>query len=179
MATLGKTTSGGTAENWPANYVLISGPYVAIENGTINDVQLRVSTSGGASQVMRGVVYEGASGSTAALVATSSEITVAAFQTPAWYTCPISSGSIISGHSYWVGRETGTNQSEILLAGGSSGDSYYIANTYPTAPATMTGATAYTDMIDAYLDYTPGGVAVFKTAISSLHPFTPLRAATR
>jgi hypothetical protein len=160
MATLGNTNAAGAAflNNW-GGYTEVSGPYTAIASGAINDVQLYVSGGTVTDQVMRGVVYEGSNGATAVLVATGAEVTVLALDNPAWVVSAVSSGSIVAGNDYWIGRETGpTNPgSRIFFYAGSSGDARYVTNSYPTAPADLTGSSAYTDQMCAYLDYTPAG----------------------
>lgn len=175
MATLGKTSVGGSARAGWTGYTEIGQPFVATENGTINSVKMAVDgagVGGGGPGKWRGVVYEGTT--TRTLVATGAEVTVADTAAQAILVSTVSSGSIIAGHTYRSGWETAGPGMQNYYAAGSSGDSLYQTNTYPTAPSDMSSATAFTDQITAYIDYTPtasansGFFRMFAAAISCL-----------
>lgn len=157
MATLGKTSVGGSAQGGWAAYCVIGQPFVATENGTINSVKMAIDGTGiDTNGKFCGVVYEGTS--TRTLVATGAEVTVAHSAAEAILVSTVSSGSIISGHTYRFGYIVAPHpngDANQYYDAGSSGDSFYSnAFTYPTAPADMSSATAYTNIITAWIDYT-------------------------
>lgn len=153
MATLGRTSVGSTARTGWGGYTVLAGPFVADENGTITAVKLYLAGAG-VDGVFRGVVFEGVDATT--LISTGAEVVVTGAQFPDVVSSSVASGSIVAGHSYWIGMELGpVGGAGFYYDVGSSGDSRYQTNTYPTAPADMSSATDFTDQYTAYIDYTP------------------------
>lgn len=162
MATLGKTSHDGGGDAGWAGFTHLSGPYTATEDGTITAIVFDVDGvgAGRTDQVFRGVVQVGATIGVATLLATGAEVTGHA--ATAETLTSSATGSFTAGQKLWIGAEAGstaTNGCALCAAAGASGDSYYKSNIYPTAPANMSGASAYTAQLDAYIVYTPASAS--------------------
>jgi hypothetical protein len=126
--------------------------FVLSESGTL--VDFRWYTRGGsASQRFTPVIYStDGSGNPAGLVATGSEVTVAAGQAAGWVTSTLPATTLPAG-SYLLGLTSGPNGLGASNATTSSGTGFYNANPYGSPTASWGQINTETSTWSFYVDY--------------------------
>lgn len=157
MATIGDAT---VEASWQPSFnqaLLADGPFVASASKPIDSLSAQIDGNGvsvGGTQQFLLAIYADSAGVPGALVASgSSATTVASAAASALLTQTVSSGSIVSGQSYWVAilfSVVSGGTGEIIrlasaAAGGpgfayKTGNSFSMPGTFPTPDATGGGA---------------------------------------
>lgn len=172
MATLGATTSQASERTFPTNNILFSTAAVtASESGTITGMSAFVKSLDVGSEVFRIVLYEDVAGEPVTFVAASVEGTVAPGDTE-WTRKDLSaSGSIVSGHDYWLGVWCGDTNAQGSLSVSVWSSTRYIGVSYHStnSPGDLGSAPAAgTAVIAAYVTYTADPPTVTTAPISNI-----------
>gem|GEM_PF-2715724 len=110
----------------------------------------------GSGQARTAIYANSVTGSTAAspgnLLSESNTFAV----TAGWNTVPIPQTSLVSGEIYWLAFET-SSTTNIYISGetGSSGDLYWMSQSFGDFPASMAGSSSASDDYSIYVNYCP------------------------
>jgi hypothetical protein len=149
MATLGKTSIGGTTSSLSQNFQWAAGPYTATENGTITEIAWYVHST---STSLKLGVFEDDGGVPGALIAVTGTIAGGT----GWRS-GAASGSLSNGQSYWIGMICNNSHSSVYDVG--SKGIRYVATSFATGltdpypgGSTLVSSQDYS----GYCTYTPG-----------------------
>ncbi len=101
-ASFGQAQAGTQADGGSAGYLDMSGPYTL--GSAVSVTRLSGYMAGGSAvSRMRGVIYANSGGQPGALMAVSSEVSVAAGAAATWVSLPFASPVALPAGSYWLG----------------------------------------------------------------------------
>ncbi len=160
MATLGTTATDGTGSYAAINLLVVSGPYTAPTNGTLGSISMSVN-SFASSTPIRGVVFNDSSGTPSTLVGATAEATITGNGVK---TVSIT-GSLVSGHAYWLGfwNSTPGYQIDYIATGNNQFQTLTYASTGDPSPGSWSSSA---DDYVVYVTYTVPGTT-FAQAVSA------------
>ncbi len=157
MATLGKTSIGGTHASAGANTLCVWGPYTAASSGTVTDINFYDPDAQGPTFHLTLGIYADSSGLPGARLAQSGEIGYPS--SPGWATASISL-AITAGSIYWIGFNSDRGPGWQYDAPGAALEykgSTYAAGALDNPFGTPDGSLAQD--VSIYVNYTPSGGA--------------------
>ena len=98
----GQSQVGTLTDTGGAGYLDLSGPYTVTGSVTVTQLNGYMAGSSAASR-LRGVIYTNSGGQPGALVAATSEVSLAANRAAGWVTLPLASSMQLAAGSYWLG----------------------------------------------------------------------------
>jgi len=147
----GNTVAGGTWVS-PGEGYKFGSVFTLAEAGTLADFKW-YTRGGSVSQKFTPVIYAtDGNGNPAALVATGSEVTVAAGQAAGWVTSTLPATALAAG-SYLLGLASGPTSGGAANAMSTSGTGYYNANPYGSASSSWGAINTETATWSFYVDY--------------------------
>ncbi|MCW3027812.1 MAG: hypothetical protein JWN81_1023, partial [Solirubrobacterales bacterium] len=157
VATFGKTAVGGSSDSFAANRKRVN-RYALSVAGTVSKLSIYLApTKNSGEQVIKGLIYADSSGSPAALLATSTQLTFKSTSTAGWYDLPFAIPPSLAAGNYWIGVITGAT-------GGIVGFRYdkvtssrdFNTNSYTSGPTNPFGSfSTDSEQASLYATYTP------------------------
>jgi subtilisin family serine protease len=157
VATFGKTSVGASSDTFTANRKRVN-RYALSVTGTVGKLSIYLApTKNSGEQVMKGLIYADSSSKPAALIATSTQLTLKSTNTAGWYDLPFASPPTLAAGNYWIGVITGGT-------GGVAGFRYdkvtssrdYNSNSYTSGPTNPFGSfSTDSEQASLYATYTP------------------------
>lgn len=152
MATLGKTTVGGSTAGPPGDQISCSGPFTATEDGTITAIH--IYTDADNSVLVMGVYN--ASGNEPTTLVAGSQTASGVLGGPSSFEwkSKASGGSLVNGQSYFIAYAPATSMNIKYDVTAKPGD--FAAYTYDgTLPSTYPTSSGDLVEISIYVEYTP------------------------
>jgi subtilisin family serine protease/fibronectin type 3 domain-containing protein len=156
LATFGKTNVGASSDAFAANRKRVNRHALSVA-GTVTKLSIYLAPTGtSGEQVIKGLIYADSSGSPAALLATSTQLTFKSTNTAGWYDLPFASPPALTVGNYWIGVITGGT-------GGIAGFRYdkvtgsrdYNSNSYTSGPTNPFGSfSTDSEQASLYATYT-------------------------
>ena len=136
VATFGKTSVGASSDTFAANRKRVNRYALAI-GGSVSKLSIYLApTKNSGEQTIKGLIYAESSGSPAALLATSTQLTFKSTNTAGWYDLPFATPPVLAAGNYWIGVITGTSGAIIGFRYDKvTGSRDYNANSYSSGPS--------------------------------------------
>jgi hypothetical protein len=155
--TFGKTNIGGSVDSFLADRKRVSRYSLSIA-ATVSKLSIYLApTATSGEQVIKGLIYADSSGSPAALLATSAQLTFKSTNTAGWYDLPFSSPPVLAAGSYWIGIITGaTSHVAGFRYDSVAGSRDYNENSFASGPTNPFGSfSTDAEQTSLYASYSP------------------------
>jgi lysophospholipase L1-like esterase len=169
--TLGVSTVGDLSVRAVSNYLDASGPYALAAAGTLTKLTGYIS-GGSVAFPMRAVVYADSGGAPGALVAVSSEVTIAPSQAAGWVDFPFPAGVAVAPGGYWLGYWFGASGASFVYTSVAGSERYvqaaYSSTGSPPASYGSASTSASSYSLYATLGSSGGGSPPASTALPAV-----------